>query len=125
MESLTVVDLANMKPNTGALTVFTNEAGGILDDLIVTEAEDHLYVVSNAGCRDQDQALLTARQAEMVAAGQDVALEFLTESGLVALQGPSPAAASVSSFRPPCRPGDLIRPNIMCAVYPQISNLQK
>ena len=88
MESLTVVDLNNIKPNTGALTVFTNEAGGILDDLIVTEAEDHLYVVSNAGCRDQDQALLTARQAEMVAAGQDVALEFLTESGLVALQGP-------------------------------------
>ena len=88
MESITVVDMINMKPNTGALTVFTNPAGGILDDLIVTEAVDHLYVVSNAGCRDQDVALLTARQAEMAAAGQDVALEFLTDRGLVALQGP-------------------------------------
>ena len=88
IESLTVVDMINMKPNTGALTVFTNHAGGILDDLIVTEAVDHLYVVSNAGCRDQDVALMEARLAEMAAAGQDVAVEFLTDRGLVALQGP-------------------------------------
>ena len=96
MESLTVVDLINLKPNTGALTVFTNPAGGILDDLIVTAAEDHLYVVSNAGCREQDVALMTARLAEMVAAGKDVAVEFLSERGLVALQGP----ATVSCLQP-------------------------
>ena len=70
MESLTVVDLANMKQNTGALTVFTNPAGGILDDLIVTEAGDHLYVVSNAGCRDQDQALDTVEVEEEEAGEQ-------------------------------------------------------
>ena len=96
MESLTVVDLINIKPNTGALTVFTNPEGGIIDDLIVTDAVDHLYVVSNAGCRAGDVALMKDRQAEMEAAGQEVVLEFLTDRGLVAVQGPG----TVSCLQP-------------------------
>jgi len=88
MESLTVVDMEKLKPNTGGLTVFTTAEGGIIDDLIVTAAEDHLYVVSNAGCRDKDLPLMNARLGEMVAEGKDVALELLDDRGLVALQGP-------------------------------------
>ena len=39
----------------GSLTVFTNESGGIIDDLIVTKTDaGFLYVVSNAGCRQKD-----------------------------------------------------------------------
>lgn len=35
--------------------MFTNESGGIIDDLIVTKTdEDYLYIVSNAGCSDKD-----------------------------------------------------------------------
>ena len=57
MESLVVGDIAGLKPNTGTLTVFTNDKGGILDDLIVNNAEEgFLYVVSNAGCIDKDWA---------------------------------------------------------------------
>ena len=59
MLSILVVGL---KDNTGTLTVFTNEAGGILDDLIVNKtSDDYLYVVSNAGCRDGDLKLLRVR----------------------------------------------------------------
>lgn len=37
--------------------MFTNESGGIIDDLIVTKTdEDYLYIVSNAGCSDKDLA---------------------------------------------------------------------
>ena len=55
MESLTVGDISALKPNQGTLTLFTNDQGGIKDDLIVTNTEhDYLYVVSNAGCRDKD-----------------------------------------------------------------------
>lgn len=33
-----------------------------MDDLIVTNAsEDHLYVVSNAGCADKDLAIMRVR----------------------------------------------------------------
>jgi len=44
------------------LTVFTNESGGIKDDLIVTKTHDnYLYVVTNAGCVDKDVAHLRVR----------------------------------------------------------------
>lgn len=46
----------------GTLTLLTNEHGGIVDDLIVTNTvEDHLYVVSNAGCADKDRAVMEVR----------------------------------------------------------------
>lgn len=46
-----------MDVNQGTLTLFTNDSGGIIDDLIVTKTdEDYLYIVSNAGCADKDLA---------------------------------------------------------------------
>lgn len=58
-ESICTADIRGLPNNSGTLTVFTNERGGILDDLIVTKvADDLLYVVSNAGCRNQDMAIM-------------------------------------------------------------------
>ncbi|CAL8319013.1 unnamed protein product [Merluccius merluccius] len=89
MESLVVADIAELQPNQGTLTLFTNEKGGIIDDLIVTKTDQgYLYVVSNAGCSDKDSALMKSRLAEFKAAGLDVDLEFLDQA-LIALQGPS------------------------------------
>lgn len=88
IESLTVADVRKLKENSGSLTLFTNEAGGIKDDLIVTNAPGHLYVVSNAGCRDTDMPHMENRIKEMQADGKDVSLEFIDDMGLVALQGP-------------------------------------
>ncbi|XP_067096394.1 aminomethyltransferase, mitochondrial [Osmerus mordax] len=91
MESLIVGDVAELKDNQGTLTLFTNEQGGIMDDLIVTKTDQgYLYVVSNAGCADKDSANMKAKLAEFKAAGHDVDLEFLEES-LIAVQGPSMA----------------------------------
>ncbi|XP_017266700.1 aminomethyltransferase, mitochondrial [Kryptolebias marmoratus] len=89
MESLVVADVEELKDNQGTLSLFTNEKGGIIDDLIVTKTDQgYLYVVSNAGCADKDSAHMKARLAELKAAGLDVELEFLDEA-LIALQGPS------------------------------------
>ncbi|XP_043564457.1 aminomethyltransferase, mitochondrial isoform X1 [Chiloscyllium plagiosum] len=91
MESLIVGDIAELKDNQGTLSLFTNEKGGIKDDLIVTRTSDeYLYIVSNAGCADKDSAHMKERLAEFRAAGNDADLEFL-EAGLIALQGPSAA----------------------------------
>jgi len=89
MESLTVADVNGLKENQGSLTLFTNDNGGIIDDLIVTNAEEHLYVVSNAGCRDKDIPLMATKEKEMKEMGKDVTLEFVDDRGLVALQGPT------------------------------------
>ncbi|XP_074691989.1 aminomethyltransferase, mitochondrial isoform X2 [Strix aluco] len=75
----------------GTLTLLTNERGGIVDDLIVTNtSEDHLYVVSNAGCADKDLAIMRGRAAELRGTGADVHLE-VSDNALLALQGPSMA----------------------------------
>ena len=89
MESLTVADVKGLTTNQGTLSVFTLPSGGIVDDLIVTKAEGHLYVVSNAGRREQDIPLMQAKEADMKAEGKDVTLELLDDRGLLALQGPS------------------------------------
>uniref|UniRef100_A0A667GDW2 Aminomethyltransferase, mitochondrial n=1 Tax=Lynx canadensis TaxID=61383 RepID=A0A667GDW2_LYNCA len=75
----------------GTLSLFTNEAGGILDDLIVTStSEGYLYVVSNAGCWDKDLALMQGKVRELQNMGSDVSLEVV-DNGLLALQGPTAA----------------------------------
>ena len=38
VEALTVADVGGLAAGTGCLTVFTNEQGGVEDDLIVTNA---------------------------------------------------------------------------------------
>ena len=44
-ESITVGSVASLQPGQAALTLFTNPAGGIVDDLIITNAGDHLVLI--------------------------------------------------------------------------------
>lgn len=84
-----VGDIQNLPKNHGTLSVFTTETGGIIDDFIVSKtSQGHLYVVSNAGCRDKDLALLTSKLTKAKTEGLDVNIEVLEERGLLAIQGP-------------------------------------
>ncbi|XP_003702928.2 aminomethyltransferase, mitochondrial [Megachile rotundata] len=96
LESLSTSDLKNLQKGSAVLTVFTNENGGIVDDLIITkDDENSFFVVSNAGRREEDSDLLLQRQEEFKAEKKSVYLEFLDpeEQTLVALQGPTAASA--------------------------------
>lgn len=63
LESLTTADIVGLKIGAASLTVFTNDQGGIVDDLIITkDAEDRYFVVSNAGRRNEDIQLLNQRK---------------------------------------------------------------
>ncbi|GAA6106439.1 aminomethyltransferase, mitochondrial [Tachysurus ichikawai] len=89
MEALIVGDVAELKDNQGMLSLFTNDKGGIMDDLIVTNTDQgYLHVVSNAGCADKDSAHMEAKLKEFKSAGHSVDLEYMGES-LIAIQGPS------------------------------------
>ncbi|XP_040263412.1 aminomethyltransferase, mitochondrial isoform X2 [Bufo bufo] len=91
IESLVVGDIAELKQNQATLSLFTNDRGGIIDDLIVSHTSDgYLYVVSNAGCAEKDSAHMQNQLQEFRAAGRDVALEVV-DCALLALQGPSTA----------------------------------
>lgn len=88
MESLVVADVAGLQDNHGTLSVFTNEKGGIIDDLIINKTDEgYLYVVSNAGCADKDLPLMMNQAEKLRKKGLDVNIEVIT-NGLVALQGP-------------------------------------
>jgi aminomethyltransferase len=55
VESLVVGDVQALKNGTGSLSVITNDAGGIIDDTVITKVTDtEIYMVLNAGCRDKD-----------------------------------------------------------------------
>lgn len=57
--------MEGLNNNQGCLSVFTNDKGGIRDDLIVTKVdEDFIYMVTNAGCIDKDYALLMVSHSE-------------------------------------------------------------
>jgi aminomethyltransferase len=87
LEALCPGDMQAVAPLRQRYTLFTNERGGILDDLMVTNAGDHLFVVVNAGRKVEDIAHLRRHLPP------GIALEVLTEHALLALQGP--LAASV------------------------------
>lgn len=95
LESLTTSDLKGLNKGGAVLTVFTNENGGIIDDLIITkDDEDKYFMVSNASRRDEDSRLLLQQQDVFKIQGKSVNLEFLDplEQSLVALQGPTAAS---------------------------------
>ncbi|KAG5873585.1 hypothetical protein JTB14_011198 [Gonioctena quinquepunctata] len=91
-ESICTADIQGLKNNSGSLTVFTDENGGILDDLIVTKiSDDLLYVVSNAGRKDHDQKhmLQALEQYKKKNQATDVKIKFYSpiERSLLALRG--------------------------------------
>ena len=92
MESLCTADLAALPDGMGSLTVITNEAGGVIDDCIVTNAGDHLYMVINAGHEEIDLPHIKKHMDAFVKSGKDVSFETLADNGILALQGPKAAA---------------------------------
>ncbi|MFI4941096.1 MAG: glycine cleavage system aminomethyltransferase GcvT [Burkholderiales bacterium] len=86
LETLVPVDIAGLGVNRQRYAMFTNEQGGILDDLMVSNGGDHLFLVVNAACKQQDIAHLRKHLSERC-----TILE-LNDRALLALQGPAAAA---------------------------------
>ncbi|KAJ2713665.1 hypothetical protein H4R19_002132 [Coemansia spiralis] len=93
LERLVVADLKELPVGGATLSLFTNENGGIEDDTIITQHEDSLYVVSNAGCADKDSAHLQHHAQALRDEGADVHVHRIDDHSLIALQGPAAQAA--------------------------------
>jgi aminomethyltransferase len=87
LERLVPADIAGLRPGRQRYTMLTNEAGGIIDDLMVTKlANDRLFLVVNASRKDVDFRHLAANLPE------DIRVEPLEDRALLTLQGPAAAA---------------------------------
>lgn len=93
LETLVPVDVVGISEGRQRYALFTNAAGGILDDLMIANRRDHLMLIVNAACKNAD--LLYLRQHLETAC--DVAL--LPGRALIALQGPL-AESALSRLAP-------------------------
>lgn len=85
METLVPVDIAGLSEGRQRYGFFTNDAGCIMDDLMLANRGDHLFVVVNAACKTADIAHMRARL-------DGVEVTEITDRALLALQGPKAEA---------------------------------
>ena len=83
LESLVPVDIIDLPLMKQRYALFTNDNGGVLDDLMVTNiGNDCLLLVVNAGCKQADFAHLQN------SIGNECEIKILEDYALLALQGP-------------------------------------
>jgi aminomethyltransferase len=85
LEALVPGDLQSLAPGRMRYTLLLNQAGGILDDLMVTRVPDGLQLVVNAARKEADLAHLQAQLDDAVR------VESRFDRALLALQGPEAA----------------------------------
>lgn len=83
LESLIPANVLGLSEGRQRYGLFTNDRGGILDDLMFANRGDHYLLVVNAACVEQDIAHLQTLA--------DVDIRPVTDRGLMALQGPDAA----------------------------------
>jgi aminomethyltransferase len=93
LERLVPQDILSIAPNRQRYALFTNAKGGVLDDLMVANFGDHLFLVVNAACKEADEAYLRRELADVCI------VENLSGRALIALQGPK-AEAVLSKLSP-------------------------
>ncbi len=93
LESLAPADIIGLPAGRQRYTFFTNDAGGILDDLMVANAGDALLIVVNASRKLEDLAWLQSR------IGAQCRIEPMFDRALLALQGPA-ASRVMTAFAP-------------------------
>lgn len=87
LERLVPQDILAIAPGRQRYAQFTNADGGILDDLMVANFGDHLFLVVNAACKAEDEAHLRANLSDICG------IDSLGDRALIALQGPKAEAA--------------------------------
>jgi aminomethyltransferase len=94
LERLVPGDMLGLKPGRQRYTLLTNEAGGILDDMMVANlGGDRLFLVANASRKEIDFTHIAANLPS------GVQLQPHEDRALLALQGPA-AAAVMSRIGP-------------------------
>ena len=87
LETLVPVEVIGLASGKQRYALFTNDAGGILDDLMIFNTGSYLHLVVNAACKAQDIAHLKSK------IGHRCDVRVREDLALLALQGPGAEAA--------------------------------
>ncbi len=94
LERLVPMEILGLAPGRQRYAFFTNETGGLLDDLMAANLGDHILLVVNAARKEADAAHLIAHVS-------DACLIEPLDRALIALQGPK-AEAALARLAPDC-----------------------
>ena len=93
LERLTPADILGLAEGRQRYALLTGGQGGILDDVMVANMGDHLFLVVNAANAAADRAHLEATLADACR------IEVMGDRALIALQGPE-AGAAIAALEP-------------------------
>ncbi|MFI3276870.1 glycine cleavage system aminomethyltransferase GcvT [Vibrio sp.] len=93
LETLVPVDVVGLEVGKQRYAFFTNEQGGIEDDLMIANLGEALFIVVNAACKEQDIAHIRRHLP------QSLELTVTEDRALLALQGPK-AAEVLARYAP-------------------------
>ncbi len=96
LETLVPVSVLGLRAGRQRYAMFTDDTGGILDDLMVAHRGDHLFLVVNASRKHDDVARMAA------ALSDTCTVTLLQDRALLALQGPR-AETVLAAFAPGVR----------------------
>ena len=100
IEKVVCGDIASLKSGEGKLSLIMNENGGIMDDTVISNAGEFIYMVVNGACKHKDMEHFNKYMSEAInKEGLDVTMEYMHDQQLLALQGPG-AASSLSTLCP-------------------------
>lgn len=94
LERLVPADILGLAQGRQRYTFFTNDTGGILDDLVVANCGAYYLLVVNAACKENDESLLRDSFS------QNFDVEPC-DRALIALQGPK-AESALAHLAPDC-----------------------
>jgi len=94
LERLIPMDVQGLAEGRQRYGFFTNDAGGILDDLMFANRGDHIFMVVNAACKTADVAHLRAHLEP------EIHVKEITNRALLALQGPKAEAVLAEHYPP-------------------------
>ncbi|MBC2668676.1 glycine cleavage system aminomethyltransferase GcvT [Novosphingobium piscinae] len=87
LEAVLPIDLGTLKPYAPRYSLLLDEYGGVLDDLMVTRWNEGFYLVVNGATKWDDIAHLREHLPD------EITINHLADSALLALQGPAAAVA--------------------------------
>jgi len=102
LETILPTLLSTMKPGRQRYTFFTNDDGGVIDDLMIARRDSSVVpfvAVVNASRIDADMAHLAERLADHTTAGR-IAVKLRRDLSILALQGPAAVEVAAQYHEP-------------------------
>lgn len=79
-----MIDRDSIPNGRASLSLILNEKGGVIDDTVITNLGDHIYMVVNGACKEGDLQHFNNVLNDKFK-GKDVSIEYNEDRSLVAL----------------------------------------